>query len=244
MRNMAKAKQHPPPPYCYDYPHPAVTTDVVALTVRESRLYVLLVCRAQEPFQGHWALPGGFLDIGEDLAHCAARELAEETGLSRVDLEQFHTFGRPGRDPRERVISVGYYTLLPTERLAVKAASDAADADWFPLNNLPTLAFDHGDIIRVARERLVAKLGYSTIAFEFLPDTFTLAEIQNVYEILTGADLDGRSFRRRFPVLEQIEETGELRRCGRRRPARVYRLRHPIHGGSIDLDEFDLQASR
>jgi 8-oxo-dGTP diphosphatase len=198
---------------------------VLAFTILDSRLHLLLIRRANDPFRGRWALPGGFLDVEEDLEHCAARELMEETGLSGVDLEQLRTFGRPGRDPRERVISVAYYSLLKPEKLDVKPASDAADADWFPVNELPPLAFDHADIIRLARERLVTQLVDTTIAFEFLPETFTLRDIKGVYEILTGAKIDEHNFRRRFPVLEQIEETGELRRCGGTRPARVYRLR-------------------
>lgn len=215
-----------PPPYSYAYPHPAVTTDVVVFSIREHRLQLLLIRRAAEPFQGHWALPGGFLDIDEDLDHCAARELEEETGVSGVYLEQLYTFGRPGRDPRERVISVAYFALIPSEKLDLHAASDASEAAWFSVSDLPPLAFDHQEIIRVAHERLVAKLDYSTIAFQFLPDSFTLGELQDVYEILVDAELDKRNFRKWALALEQIDETGELRRRGNHRPARVYRLTH------------------
>lgn len=214
------------PAYTYLYPHPAVTTDVVVFSIREHRLQLLLIRRAAEPFQGHWALPGGFLDIDEDLDHCAARELEEETGVSGVYLEQLYTFGRPGRDPRERVISVAYFALIPSEKLDLHAASDASEAAWFSVSDLPPLAFDHQEIIRVAHERLVAKLDYSTIAFQFLPDSFTLGELQDVYEILVDAELDKRNFRKWALALEQIDETGELRRRGNHRPARVYRLTH------------------
>ena len=213
-------------PYCYPYPHPAVTTDVVVFTIREGRLQLLLIRRSGEPFEGHWALPGGFLDIDEDLELCAKRELAEETGVAGVYLEQLYTFGRPGRDPRERVISVAYYALVPSEKLALRPASDATEAAWFPVADLPPLAFDHDEIISTAHERLVAKLDYSTIAFQFLADTFTLGELQEVYETLVDAELDKRNFRKWALALEQIEETGELRRRGRHRPARVYRLKH------------------
>jgi len=213
-------------PYSYAYPHPAVTTDVVIFTIRDRLLQLLLIRRALEPFQGHWALPGGFLDMNEDLEHCAARELEEETGVRGVYLEQLYTFGRPERDPRERVVSVAYFALVPSERLALKAASDASDAAWFPFAQLPPLAFDHDEIIRVAQERLIAKLDYSTIAFQFLPETFTLSELQETYEILVDAALDKRNFRKWALALEQVEETGEMRRRGNHRPARVYRLRH------------------
>jgi len=214
-------------PFCYAYPHPAVTTDVVLFTIRDSRLKLLLIRRGGKPFKGHWALPGGFLDIDEDLGECALRELEEETGVSGVYLEQLRTYGRPGRDPRERVISVAYYALAPSEHLSIKAASDAAEVSWFPAGDLPPLAFDHAEIIQAAYERLVAKLDYSTIAFRFMPERFTLGELQDVYEILLDAELDKRNFRKWALALEQIEETGEQRRRGSHRPARLYRLKHP-----------------
>jgi 8-oxo-dGTP diphosphatase len=213
--------------FCYEYPHPAVTTDVALFTIRDGKLQLLLIGRGCEPFKGQWALPGGFLDIDEDLEHCALRELEEETGVSGVYLEQLRTYGQPGRDPRERVVSVAYYALAPSERLSPRAASDAADAAWFPIGDLPTLAFDHDEIVRTAHERLVAKLDYSTIAFQFMPESFTLSELQEVYEILLDAELDKRNFRKWALALEQIEDTGGQRRRGSHRPARLYRLKHP-----------------
>lgn len=216
-----------PRPWCYAYPHPAVTTDVVLFTVREQQLMLLLIRRRGAPFAGCWALPGGFLDIGEDLEICAARELAEETGLRDIYLEQLYTFGRPDRDPRERVISVTYYALVPSDNLSPKAASDAAATGWFALDRLPQLAFDHAEIIALAHRRLVSKLDYSSIAFQFLPNTFTLSEVQRVYEILLNAPLDKRNFRKRVLASGLIEETGGTRRSGGHRPAREYRLRTP-----------------
>ncbi len=213
--------------HCYAYPHPAVTTDVVVFTIRDKRLKLLLIQRGAEPYRGMWALPGGFLDIDDDLEECAKRELQEETGVSGVYLEQLYTYGKPDRDPRERVISTAYYALIPSDRLQVKAASDASDAKWFPLDELPELAFDHNRIIKQAHERLVAKLDYSTIAFQFMAETFTLSELQAVYEILLDEELDKRNFRKWILALERIEETGELRRTGNHRPARIYRLKNP-----------------
>ena len=215
------------PQYCYRYPHPAVTTDVVLFTIRADRLHLLLVQRGNPPFQGNWALPGGFLEIDEDLEACAERELAEETGVNGVYLEQLYTFGRPGRDPRERVISVTYYALAPAGRVSPRAASDAAEVAWFAIDELPRLAFDHADIVRLAHRRLVAKLDYSTIAFQFMPETFTLGELQRVYESLLNARLDKRNFRKRILSLDRLEETGGLKRTGNHRPAREYRLKHP-----------------
>lgn len=215
-------------PHCYDYPRPALTTDVVVFTLREQQLQLLLIRRAQPPFAGMWALPGGFLDMDEDIDRCAARELAEETGVSGVYLEQLYTFGRPNRDPRGRVISVAYYALVPAHRLPdPQAASDAAAVAWFPVAQLPRLAFDHADIIAMARQRLAAKLEYSTIALQLLPEVFTLSELQRVYEAVQGAPLDKRNFRKRILALDLIEETGRLRRSGKHRPAREYRIKHP-----------------
>lgn len=213
--------------HCYQYPHPAVTTDVVVFTIRDDRLQLLLIRRGGEPFKGMWALPGGFLEIDEDLDQCAARELEEETGLTEVYLEQLYTFGKPQRDPRERVISVAYYALISSQKVRLQAASDAAEAAWFSVSDLPPLAFDHQEIIRAAHSRLAAKLDYSTIAFQFLPESFTLGELQGIYETLMDSELDKRNFRKWALALEQIEETDELRRLGSHRPARVYRLKDP-----------------
>lgn len=217
---MREAKQL----FSYQYPHPAVSTDVVVFTIIDGRLNILLVRRANPPFAGSWALPGGFLDIDEDLDSCAARELEEETGLSGLYLEQLFTFGATHRDPRERVISVTYFALVPQDvQTAPRAASDAADVGWHEFGALPELAFDHAEIVRVAHERLVSKLDYSTIAFGFLPETFTLSELQAVYEILLEQDLDKRNFRKRILSLGLVEETGRQRRNGNHRPAREYR---------------------
>lgn len=214
--------------FSYEYPHPAVTTDVVVFTIRAGRLSILLVRRANPPHQGEWALPGGFLDIDEDLDVCAARELEEETGIGGLYLEQLYTFGATHRDPRERVISVTYYALVPQDALATpRAASDAADVGWHAFEALPSLAFDHAEIVAMAHRRLVAKLEYSTIAFQFMPEKFTLSELQCVYESLLNHPIDKRNFRKRILALDLIEETGRLKRNGKHRPAREYRMKHP-----------------
>lgn len=216
-------------PWVYDYPHPAVTTDVVLFTLREERLELLLIERAHPPFQGCWALPGGFVEMDEDLDDCAMRELAEETGITDVYLEQLYTFGAPGRDPRERVISVTYYALAPADRLQPRAASDACAVGWFPYGNLPPLAFDHARIVAMAYQRLVAKLDYSTIALQFLPERFTLGRLQTVYETILGTRLDKRNFRKRVLAIDCVEPTGETERQCNHRPARLYQVKRPGH---------------
>jgi len=196
-------------------------------TIRNQQLQLLLVQRACEPYQNMWALPGGFLEIDEDLEACAKRELAEETGICGAYFEQLYTFGSPNRDPRERIISVTYYALVPSNRLQPKAASDAIDVQWFALDQMPPLAFDHQQIVTLAHHRLIAKLDYSTIAFQFMPETFTLSELQTVYEILINEHLDKRNFRKKILALKKIEEAGELRRTGNHRPAQIYQLKNP-----------------
>jgi len=213
--------------YQYEYPHPAVTTDVVIFTIRDKQLKLLLIMRAGEPYKGKWALPGGFVQLDEDLETAARRELAEETGVSGVYLEQLYTFGAVDRDPRERVISVAYYALIASDKVVLQAATDAEAVGWFSMDELPELAFDHLGIVDMAHERLVAKLDYSTIAFQFMPEEFTLSELQAVYEIILREEMDRRNFRKWILALEQIEETGNERREGAHRPAKLYRVIHP-----------------
>jgi len=211
-------------PYTYEYPHPAVTVDIVIFTVRNDALKVLLIKRALQPFQGEWALPGGFLTSDESLEQGARRELEEETGVTGVYLEQLYTFGRPDRDPRERVITVAYYALIPSDKLELRAASDAEGVSWFGVDELPELAFDHTEILQAAMQRLAAKLEYSTIAFQLMPEFFTLTELQHVYELVGQAPIDKRNFRKRVLALGAIEETGEEKREGPHRPAKLYRV--------------------
>jgi len=204
-----------------------LTTDVVIFTIRDERLSVLLVERSREPFAGVWALPGGFLAGGEALDDGASRVLEEKTGVSGLYLEQLYTFGEPGRDPRGRVVSVAYYALVPYNRLDDMAALPAGRVAWCPVDALPELAFDHAGIVGMAHQRLAAKLEYSTIALQFMPERFTLSELQSVYETILGEPLDKRNFRKRFRTLNCIEETGEMFRAGKHRPAKLFRMKQP-----------------
>lgn len=207
------------------YERPSVTVDVVMMSLRQRDLQVLLVKRRSWPYEGMWAIPGGFVNIDESLETAAKRELQEETGVQDVYLEQLYTFGDPGRDPRTRVITVVYFALLDSERLQVKAASDAADVGWFSVYSLPQLAFDHAQILDYALNRLRGKLDYTTISFNLLPEQFTLRELQRVYEIiLHHSKLDKRNFRKKILSTGILEDTGAKKMEGTHRPARLYRF--------------------
>lgn len=199
-----------------------VTVDVVIFTIQEGVLKVLLVKRLIDPFIGQFAIPGGFVLEEEDLEQAAARELKEETGVSDVYLEQLYTFGKPNRDPRGRVVTVAYFALISADR-KLKAGSDAAEAAWYPMNDLPPLAFDHATILNYALERVRNKLEYTTVGFQLLPEKFTLTELQEVYAAILGKELDKRNFRRKMSVLKILKPLPEYRRGGQR-PAQLYRF--------------------
>ena len=213
--------------YRYDisrYERPSVTVDVLMMSLRQRDLQILLIKRRSWPYEGMWAIPGGFINIDESLETAAKRELQEETGVQDVYLEQLYTFGDPVRDPRTRVITVVYFALLDSERLQVKAASDATDVGWFSVYELPLLAFDHQQIIEYALNRLRGKLDYTTIAFNLLPEQFTLRELQRVYEIVLHKRLDKRNFRKKILATGILEDTGAKKMEGTHRPARLYRF--------------------
>ena len=201
----------------------SVTVDMVIFTVRERTLQVLLVKRAFAPFQGQHAIPGGFIHEGESLETAAKRELYEEAGVRDVFLEQLYTFGDPKRDPRGRVITVAYYALIASDKVELVAGSDAAEAGWFPVSNLPTLAFDHQHILDYAVERLRNKLEYTTVGFELLSEKFTLSELQQVYEAILGRPLDKRNFRRKIALLNILKPLREWQSTGRK-PAQLFRF--------------------
>lgn len=200
-----------------------VTVDIVIFTVRERTLQVLLVRRGVPPFEGQYAIPGGFILEGESLEQAAKRELQEETGVRDVFLEQLYSFGDPARDPRGRIITVAYYALISSERNSLAAGSDASEARWFLMSELPALAFDHKQILDYAVERLRNKLEYTTVGFQLLPEKFTLGELQSVYETILGRRLDKRNFRRKIALLGVLKPLREWQRAGRK-PARLYRF--------------------
>lgn len=207
----------------------SLTVDIVMLTIRDGDLCVLLIERAREPFAGRWALPGGFVDPGEDVEDAAARELAEETGVERFGgyLEQLRTYAAPGRDPRGRVVSVTHLAFAPDLPNPV-AGDDAAAARWWNVGDLEAdpsiLAFDHAQILADGVERARAKLEYTTLATSFVTAPFTLGELRAVYEAAWGVDLDVPNFRRKvLGTPGFVIDTGERVSVGRGKPAALYR---------------------
>ncbi|MDX2040314.1 MAG: NUDIX domain-containing protein [Acidobacteriota bacterium] len=211
--------------YTYEYPRPAVTVDLVIFTIADNDLKVLLIRRGGEPFKNRWALPGGFVEIGESLEKAAARELKEEAGVTNVYLEQLYTFGEPKRDPRGRVISVSYFALVDAEQQRIRAASDATEAEWHSVFAPPKLAFDHKQILDYAVWRLRNKIEWTTVGYELLPKKFTLSELQRVYEIILQRPVDKRNFRKKILAQGQIRELNETRSDGAHRPAKLYSFR-------------------
>lgn len=209
-------------PYTYEYPRPSATVDCVIFGLDNSQdIRVLLIERADDPYKDHWALPGGFVDLDEDLDTAAKRELEEETGVVNVFIEQLYTFGTPGRDPRGRVISIAYYALVNLEEHPAEAASDAKNVKWFKLSELPKLAFDHAKIMDMAIKRLNAKVRYQPIGFELLPEQFTLTQLQELYEKILGKSLNRRNFRSKILKMGILEQTGRQKDVPHR-PAHLY----------------------
>src|SRR6185503_11853778 len=210
--------------YSYKHARAALTVDCVVFGFDEGELKVLLIERALEPFRGKWALPGGFVRVDETLDEAARRELAEEAGLKNVFLEQLYTFGAVDRDPRERVVSVAYYALVKLAAHETKAATDAADARWFPISKVPKLAFDHAEIFATALGRLKGKVRYQPIGFELLPPKFTLSQLQHLYEAILETALDKRNFRKKVLGFGLLVGLRESQMIGRHRPAQLFRF--------------------
>jgi 8-oxo-dGTP diphosphatase len=225
-----------------DFPRPSVTVDIVALTIDSKggsagALRVLLIQRGEPPFKDHWALPGGFVRVGdahkergESLDDAAARELHEETGLTRrqVYLEQLGAFGEPDRDPRMRVITVAYYALVRPDLIPkVRPGGDASGAEWVEPTRGLKLAFDHAEILAAARERIRQRIDASAIAAGLVPARFTIPELRTARGIVTGEPQDPGNFRRRFEAMLEagIVERAPGERATASKPAAVYRFR-------------------
>ena len=212
--------------YTYEYARPAVTVDCVVFgyEAQASSLKVLLIKRKLPPFEGSWALPGGFVQIDESVEAAARRELTEETGIKNVFLEQLYTFGAVERDPRDRVISVAYYALVSLQRYQLQAATDASDAQWFNLSALPQLEFDHASIIDCAVARLRGKIRYEPIGFELLPEIFTFSQLQQLYQQILEREMDKRNFRKKLLKMDLLIDTEQRESGVAHRAAKLYRF--------------------
>lgn len=204
-----------------------ITTDAVVFTVDKDKLKVLLIKRKNPPFQSMFALPGGFLRMDDKtLDDCAYRELYEETGVKDIFLKKLTAFGDIGRDPRGRVITVSYLALINSEKVEIVPATDALEAGWFPIDNIPKLGFDHKDILMHALNELIEDMHNTNIAFQLLPDMFTLTEMQKIYEAVYGTLLDKRNFRKKINSLDILKDERQAKMEGAHRPAKLYSFKN------------------
>jgi len=210
--------------YSYDYPRPALTVDCVVFGFDDGDLKVLLIQRNEPPFEGEWALPGGFVRMDESLEEAARRELEEETGAREMFLEQFGSFGDVHRDPRGRVVTVAYYALVKLSDQSIRAETDARSAEWRPMRALPPLAFDHEMILARALARLKEKVRREPVGFELLPKKFKLTQIQHLYEAVLGRTLDKRNFRKKLLRLGLLVPLDEQETDVRHRAAQLFRF--------------------
>ncbi|MNS24181.1 Bifunctional NMN adenylyltransferase/Nudix hydrolase [compost metagenome] len=202
-----------------------VAVDAIVFGYSNGQLLVLLIRRKHGELKGQWALPGGFVKDDEGLDTAVVRELQEEAGITVSFLEQLYTFGdQVDRDPRFRVISVAYFALVNPSRLVLKADTDAEDAQWFPVQDLPALAFDHADIIRMAVSRLQSKLKYQPIGFDLLPEQFLFSDLEQLYATILDQAIDRRNFRKKILSLGVVEETSHKLQQQSGRPAMLFRF--------------------
>ena len=201
-----------------------VAVDAVVFGYEAKELSVLLIKRGVEPFKNSWALPGGLVHEEESLEEAVKRELKEETGVTTDYLEQLYSFGKPGRDPRNRVVSITYFGLVRPTQFKIKADTDAADVQWFSINELPKLAFDHQEILDIAKKRLQSKLTYQPIGFELLNNEFPFSDLENLYQTILEKKIDRRNFRKKILSFEILTETDKIYKPQSGRPAKLFRF--------------------
>ncbi|MFT7899590.1 NUDIX domain-containing protein [Tenacibaculum ascidiaceicola] len=201
-----------------------VAVDAVVFGYQQKELSILLIKRGVEPFKGTWALPGGLVLENESLEHAVERELLEETGVTIDYLEQLYTFGTPKRDPRNRVISVTYFGLVSPNHFKISANTDAAEVQWFPIHELPKLAFDHNLILTTALQRLQNKINYQPIGFELLKKEFPFSDLENLYQTILDRKIDRRNFRKKIMSFEILTETDKIHQPSSGRPAKLFKF--------------------
>lgn len=204
-----------------------VTVDAIVFGYSKADgVSLLLIQRKYDPFKGSWAIPGGFVLNEESLEEAVERELKEETGVEVNYLEQLYSFGKPGRDPRQRIVSIAYFGLVKASQYQeLKASTDAENAAWFCIDKLPKLAFDHKEILQVAIERLRAKIRYQPIGFELLDKNFPFSDLEKLYAALLDRPINRRNFSKKILSFGFLEETGELSKAeGKGRPSKMYQF--------------------
>lgn len=207
------------------YKKQGIHVEITVFTVDEKSVKILLVKRGKAPFEGDWILPGGAVYNDETINHAAARELKEKTGLSELYLSQFHAFGDPKRDPRMRMVSIGYLALIDKNKVNVlQKTPKTLDAMWFDINDLPKMAFDHRKIADFGIMVLRKKIVETNLVSQLMPKTFTMPELRSVYEALLGKELERRNFRKKFLKMGLVKPIGETKYEGRMRPAELYKF--------------------
>ena len=193
---------------------------------KEQEVSILLIKRKYPPFEGNWAIPGGFVLENESLEEAVERELLEETGIKINYLEQLYTFGKLNRDPRQRIVSVAYFGLVKSTQFEkLNASTDAEEAQWFNIKNLPKLAFDHTDILTSAIERIRNKIKYQPIGFELLDKKFPFSDLEHLYAILLNREIDRRNFKKKIQNLGILEELNEkVKSSGAGRPGNLFQF--------------------
>lgn len=204
---------------------PAVAVDTLIFTVRDNNLMVLLIQIGSGPYENEWALPGGIVQIDETLDQAAGNILKKKAGIDSIYMEQLYSFSSLKRDTRGRMISVAYFTLVNSDELNLKTMDYYSDIDWVDARKLPKMAFDHKEIIEYGLDRLRAKIEYSNIVYGLLPKRFTLTEMQNIYEIILGEEVDKRNFRKKILSLDILTETKKVKSGVKHRPAKLYQFK-------------------
>lgn len=199
-----------------------LTVDCVVFGYDEGKLKVALIERKTDPFQGKWAIPGGFMEGDETAEETALRELKEETGMENIFLEQFHTFTSHGRDPRGRTITIAFFALVNSDKYHLTASEDAAKAKWWSAYEIPPLAFKQSEMYEMALQALRVAMNTRPLAFELLPQLFTLTQLQNLYEQVFNVKIDIRNFRRKVKKMTYICATNQKQEGKQHRPASLY----------------------
>lgn len=201
-----------------------LSVDAVVFGYEAGVISILLIKRKYQPFKGKWAIPGGFVLNTESLEEAVERELKEETGVKINYLEQLYTFGSPDRDPRGRVVSVAYFGLVRPNEFRIQASTDAEQAGWFNIDELPDLSFDHKEILKAAIERLQGKITYEPLGFELLDAKFPFSDLEKLYTTLLGRAVDRRNFRKKIIGLNVLDELDEKVSKGSGRPANLFQF--------------------